>query len=86
MDEEAGRAAWVEWRERDAGRVVDARYHLKARDRLGVVARWEIETYNPYFGCRALPAPEARDRGCPGHTVRVRTIFVLDKAVSGPVI
>jgi hypothetical protein len=52
VDEEAGRTAWVEWRERDAGRVVDAHYYLKARDGEGLVVRWEIETYNPYFGCR----------------------------------
>lgn len=52
VDEEEGRAAWVEWQENDRANVVEAHYWLKARDRAGRVARWEIETYNPYFGCR----------------------------------
>ncbi|HEX2203283.1 MAG TPA: hypothetical protein VHG91_08295 [Longimicrobium sp.] len=52
VDEDGGRAAWVEWQENDRANVVIAHYWLKARDRDGRVARWEIETYNPYFGCR----------------------------------
>lgn len=51
VDEVGGRVAWVEWKERESGRIVDVAYHLKARDRQGMALRWEIETYNPYFGC-----------------------------------
>jgi hypothetical protein len=53
VDEAARRAVWVEWKEKDTGRVVDTAYFLKARDGSRLVAHWEIETYNPYFGCRA---------------------------------
>jgi hypothetical protein len=51
IDDEKERAAWVEWKEKDRGRIVDVFYYLKARDELGRPRRWEIETYNPYFGC-----------------------------------
>ena len=47
------RLAWVEWRYRDSddGRFEDHHYYLKLHpDDRGLI-RWEIETYNPYFGC-----------------------------------
>ncbi|HEU0015442.1 MAG TPA: hypothetical protein VFQ45_17260 [Longimicrobium sp.] len=51
VDDAARRAAWVEWRWKE-GRVVDTHYRLKARDDRSLVVRWEVATYNPYFGCR----------------------------------
>lgn len=51
VDEENRRLAWVEWREKERGRIVDDGYYLKARDHTGALLMWEIETYNPYFGC-----------------------------------
>src|SRR6266498_741975 len=51
VDEAMKRVAWVEWKENARTRVVDVHYYLKARDQSGLCLRWEIETYNPYFGC-----------------------------------
>jgi len=51
IDAEHQRVAWVEWREKDSGRITHDNYYLKARDDAGSLLMWEIETYNPYFGC-----------------------------------
>lgn len=51
VDENSRRVAWVEWRERESGRFTYDNYYLKARDEAGTLRMWEIETYNPYFGC-----------------------------------
>jgi len=51
IDDDHRRVAWVEWRDRDRGRIVNDNYYLKARDESGALFLWEIETYNPYFGC-----------------------------------
>jgi uncharacterized protein (TIGR02996 family) len=48
-----GALAYVEsrsqWR---GGGFLDITFHLRLRDRGGREAAWEVETYNPYFGCR----------------------------------
>ena len=51
IDEEHHRLAWVEWREQERGRITYDNYYLKARDSAGALLLWEVETYNPYFGC-----------------------------------
>jgi len=53
IDAEHKRVAWVEWREKESGRITHDNYFLKARDDAGSLLVWEIETYNPYFGCTA---------------------------------
>ncbi len=52
IDDEHRRVAWVEWREKERGSITCDNYYLKARDGIGSLLLWEIETYNPYFGCR----------------------------------
>ncbi len=52
VDEARRRVAWVEWRSKDGGRVSYDDYYLKARDESGALLSWEIQTYNPHFGCR----------------------------------
>jgi uncharacterized protein (TIGR02996 family) len=47
-----GAVAYVESRSQQRGNFVDITYHLHVRDRSGREAAWEVETYNPYFGCR----------------------------------
>jgi hypothetical protein len=51
-DDEHQRLAWVEWRMRERGLHEDHDFYLKARDAAGKLRLWEIETVNPYFGCR----------------------------------
>jgi hypothetical protein len=51
VDEAGQRLAWVERKERERGTYVDVHYYLRTRDERGLGVRWEIETYNPYFGC-----------------------------------
>lgn len=51
-DEEKKRLAWVEWRfKEESGEREYHNYYLEARQATGEFWRWEIETYNPYFGC-----------------------------------
>ena len=51
-DEQEKRFAWVEWRfKQGRGEHEYHDYYLKARQATGEYWRWEIETYNPYFGC-----------------------------------
>lgn len=52
LDPEQQRLLWVEWRTKDQGHLGFDNYYLKARDREGALRLWEIETYNPYFGCQ----------------------------------
>ena len=52
LDDQHCRMAWVEKREKSYGRYEAINYYLKARDKSGKLFVWEIETYNPYFGCR----------------------------------
>lgn len=51
VDPERRRVAWVEWRTRERGHHTDDAYLLKARDDAGALRVWEIQTYNPHFGC-----------------------------------
>lgn len=52
IDEQEKRLAWVEWRfKQGRGEREYHNYYLKARQSTGEYRRWEIETYNPYFGC-----------------------------------
>lgn len=52
IDEQKRRVAWVEWRYKEGvGEREYHNYYLKARDESGKLIKWEIETYNPYFGC-----------------------------------
>lgn len=52
VDQERNRLAWVEWRfKQGSGEREYHNYYLKARSAAGEYWRWEIETYNPYFGC-----------------------------------
>lgn len=44
-------AAYVESRSRWHGQVQDISYHLHVRGSTGREAAWEVESYNPYFGC-----------------------------------
>jgi uncharacterized protein (TIGR02996 family) len=46
-----GTMAYVESRSRWSGNVQDISYHLRLRDSAGREAAWEVESYNPYFGC-----------------------------------
>lgn len=51
-DEKNERLAWVEWRfKQGQGEREYHNYYLKARTTADDFWRWEIETYNPYFGC-----------------------------------
>jgi uncharacterized protein (TIGR02996 family) len=43
--------AYVESRSKWIGELHDIRYHLRLRDPAGRTAEWEVESYNPYFGC-----------------------------------
>jgi uncharacterized protein (TIGR02996 family) len=43
--------AYVESRSQQRGDYLDIKFHLRARDGRGREAVWEVETYNPYFGC-----------------------------------
>lgn len=47
----AGRWAWLESREKEVGRLVNIslKIHLYQQDEIQY--SWDIETYNPYFGC-----------------------------------
>lgn len=45
------RVAWVEGRSKQVKDAVDIAYHLNARVAGKDVIRWEVATYNPYFGC-----------------------------------
>lgn len=52
VDKERKRLAWVEWRFKQGSSDYEYNnYYLKARTAAGDFWRWEIETYNPYFGC-----------------------------------
>jgi uncharacterized protein (TIGR02996 family) len=44
--------AYVESRSQQRGAFLDIKYHLHVRETDGREAAWEVETYNPYFGCR----------------------------------
>jgi hypothetical protein len=46
------RLGWVEYRSKDINGFVDIAFHLRARVRGKLVIEWEVETYNPYFGCQ----------------------------------
>lgn len=52
LDFENARYAWVEGRSKDHGRIVDVCFHLNVRTGDRLIVRWEVETYNPYFGCQ----------------------------------
>jgi len=45
------RIAWVEWREKESGRITYTDYYLQARDDSGALLVWEIQMVNAYFGC-----------------------------------
>jgi uncharacterized protein (TIGR02996 family) len=47
-----GELAYVECRSRQRRDYLDIHFHLRLRDRRGREAAREVETYNPYFGCR----------------------------------
>jgi hypothetical protein len=51
VDEAGRRLAWVERKERETGTYMNVHYYLRTRDEQGLGERWEVETYNPYFGC-----------------------------------
>lgn len=54
IDEKMRRLAWAEWRfKQGRGEHEYHNYYLKRRDAAGKFSVWEIETYNPYFGCSA---------------------------------
>ena len=53
VDEAGQRLAWLERKEKETGNYVDVHYYLRTRDELGLGVHWEVETYNPYFGCWA---------------------------------
>jgi len=49
--EDASLWAYVESRAKQVGQGVDINFHLHIGDRLGHADVWQIESYNPYFGC-----------------------------------
>jgi len=52
VSEDGRRAAWVECRSKELSRNhVDVHFHLRARIDDQAIIDWEVETYNPYFGC-----------------------------------
>jgi uncharacterized protein (TIGR02996 family) len=46
-----GAVGYVECRSQQRGQFLDINYHLRLRDDRGREAAWEVETYNPFFGC-----------------------------------
>jgi uncharacterized protein (TIGR02996 family) len=46
-----GALAYVERRSRQRWRYLDIHFHLRVRDLSGAEAAWEVQSYNPYFGC-----------------------------------
>jgi uncharacterized protein (TIGR02996 family) len=44
--------AYVECRSQRRGGYLDINFHLRVRDHSGREAAWEVESYNPFFGCR----------------------------------
>jgi uncharacterized protein (TIGR02996 family) len=44
--------AYVECRSQQRGSFLDIKFHLRIRGSDGCEPAWEVESYNPYFGCR----------------------------------
>ena len=49
--DDSRRLAWIERRSKDLGGHVDVSFRLKATIDGKPVIDWEVETYNPFFGC-----------------------------------
>jgi hypothetical protein len=54
IDLESERYAWVECKSKEADihGYVDVHFYLYVMVKKRIVVEWEIETYNPYFGCQ----------------------------------
>lgn len=52
VDAPERRYAWVEYKAKENGNYVDVKFTLFAAIGDCPVLEWEIETYNPYFGCQ----------------------------------
>lgn len=46
-----GELAYIECRSQWRGSFHDINFHLHVRNRQGRKSAWEVETYNPFFGC-----------------------------------
>ncbi len=53
VDRDRGRYAWVAYKSKELERgFVDVHFHLNVIVDNRIIVEWEIETYNPYFGCQ----------------------------------
>lgn len=46
------RYAWLEVKAKEIGEFVDVQFYLKGMAEGAIIFDWEVETYNPFFGCQ----------------------------------